>query len=112
MAKIYLLYGVLHPEDFLHSYGVIHAVKFTEGHRVHKTTIVLKNSIVQIIKYIVMEYTLGSNFLKNMEFFKYHIFEELHRDLFLLLTRRLHKATFFKAYGVLHDNTKNATWSS
>ena len=67
MAKIYLLYGVLHPEDFLHSYGVIHAVKFTEGHRVHKTTIVLKNSIVQIIKYIVMEYTLGSNFFKNMD---------------------------------------------
>ena len=36
-----------------------------------------------------------------MEFFKYQIFEELHRALFFSLHGVLHKARFIKAYGVL-----------
>ena len=43
--------------------------------------IFLKDFIAQIY-YIVMEYFIGSNFLEDMEFSKYYIFEELHRALF------------------------------
>ena len=43
--------------------------------------IFLKDSIAQIY-YIGMEYSIGSNFLEDMEFSKYHIFEELYRALF------------------------------
>ena len=41
----------------------------------------LKDSIAQI-NYIGMEYSIGSNFLEDMEFSKYHIFQELHRAHF------------------------------
>ena len=43
--------------------------------------IFLKDSIAQI-NYIGMEYSIGSNFLEDMEFSKYHIFEELHTLIF------------------------------
>ena len=43
--------------------------------------IFLKDSIAQI-NYIGMEYSIGSNFLEDMEFSKYHIFQELHRVFF------------------------------
>ena len=62
--------------------------------------IFLKDSIAQI-NYIGMEYSIGSNFIQDMEFFKYQIFEELHRALFFSLHGVLHKARFIKAYGVL-----------
>ena len=62
-----LLSGVLHMSYFLHSYGVLHAVKFTKAHSVLKTVRFLKDSMAQIV--------MQSNFLKDMEFFKYRIFE-------------------------------------
>ena len=62
--------------------------------------IFLKDSIVQI-NYIGMEYSIGSNFLEDMEFSKYHIFQELHRALFFYGHGVLHEARFIKAYGVL-----------
>ena len=80
-TKISLLSGVLHRTYFLHAYGVLHAVKFTLGHGVLGTLIFLKDSIVQI-NYIGMEYSIGSNFIQDMEFSKYQIFEELHRAIF------------------------------
>ena len=62
--------------------------------------IFLKDSIAQIY-YIGMEYSIGSNFLEDMEFSKYHIFQELHRALFFYGHGVLHEARFIKAYGVL-----------
>ena len=62
--------------------------------------IFLKDSIAQI-NYIGMEYSIGSNFLEDMEFSKYHIFQELHRAHFFYGHGVLHEARFIKAYGVL-----------
>ena len=62
--------------------------------------IFFKDSIAQI-NYIGMEYSIGSNFLKDMEFSKYHIFQELHRALFFYWHGVLHEVRFIKAYVVL-----------
>ena len=62
--------------------------------------IFLKDSIAQI-NHIGMEYSIGSNFLEDMEFSKYHIFQELHRAHFFYGHGVLHEARFIKAYGVL-----------
>ena len=71
--------------------------------------IFLKDSIAQI-NYIGMEYSIGSNFLEDMEFSKYHIFQELHRAHFFYGHGVLHEARFIKAYGVLKiiDSVKHS----
>ena len=62
--------------------------------------IFLKDSISQINS-IDMEYSIGSDFLEDMEFSKYHIFQELYRALFFYGHGVLHEARFIKSYGVL-----------
>ena len=58
--------------------------------------IFLKDSVAQIY-YIGMEYSIGSNFLEDMEFFKYRIFEELQTALF----------SFSLEYSISYDLSKS-----
>ena len=70
-----MLYGVLHMKKncllsvVLYTYGVLHGVKFTM--RMSPQSKLYCQRVVHKVQ-----------FPKNMDFFKYHIFEGLHRTLF------------------------------
>ena len=77
--------------------------------------IFLKDSIAQI-NYIGIEYSIESNFLKDMEFSKYHIFffyiGVLHETtsnndygvLKINIINKLHAVLFVQMYSVLHGS--------